>query len=170
MWYQFHCKRWNNIFPWRFFQQKSPNHGAVTPTKNYVARRSVSLRWRNRSVPLVVPLRKVKLNKFLIDHIFEITLHSSNTHLNLKCGKCVNFSTILTWYLLYEAVSTIRKIGVNGYLMSRAIFKVMVASTSKFMSMHGLCYRWEGCSLLKWESYMHMDQVVIQKIIVNDHE
>lgn len=74
------------------------------------------------------------------------------------------------WCVLYEAVSTICKVGMNGSLVGRAIFKVMVASTSKFMSMHGLCYRWEGCNLLKWESYMHMDQVVIQKITVNDHE
>lgn len=48
-----------------------------------------------------VPLRKVKLNKFLIDPVFEITLHCPNTHLNLKCGKCVNYSTILIYDTFY---------------------------------------------------------------------
>lgn len=96
-----HCKRWNNIFHWSCSQQKSQNHGTITATKNYVARMAVSLWWRSCFVSLVVPLRKVKLNKFLIDHIFEITLHCPNTHLNLKCGKSVNYSTSLTYDTFY---------------------------------------------------------------------
>lgn len=165
-----HCKRWNNIFPWSCSQQKSQNHGTITATKNYVARMAVSLWWRSCFVSFSGSLTKAQAEQVSDwSHIwnhFALPKYPFEPQVWQMCKLQHNPDI---WYILHEAVSIICTAGIDGSLVGRAIFKVMGASTSKFVSMHGLCYRW-GCCLLKWESYMHMDQVITQKITVNDHE